>query len=351
MKKNSIAKTFIIAEAGVNHNGRMDWARQLIDAAAWAGADAVKFQTFVTEYNQSHVHLPAQYLRWAKSLELSFDQFDVLSKYCRRKGILFLSTPFETKSADFLDQIGVPVFKISSGELTNHPLLQHVARKGKPIILSTGMSSIAEIKKAAQIVHDAFPNKRMKPTALSKEFTCLNEGLVLLHCVSEYPTPYAHANLRAMEEIRRNLHLPVGLSDHTLGVEVPIAASALGACVIEKHFTVDKKWKGPDQALSLSPQELKTMVDSIRHIEQALGSGQRALVAAEKKLIKVARKSIVASHDLVKGSVITSDMLYVMRPGRGIPPEQAKDLIGLRLLKNVRKDEMLSWSHLAKVNK
>jgi len=338
------SKVYIIAEAGVNHNGRLDLAKRHVDAAAMAGANAVKFQTFITEVNQSSVHLPKNYLKWAKSMELSFDQFRQLSHYCRVRKIQFLSTPFETTSAEFLNTL-VPVFKISSGEITNLPLLECVAKKGKPIILSTGMASLEDVAIALKVIKRNFP-KNNPSSRLSQKYEYFRSPVVLLHCVSEYPTPFQHENLLAMQELYKHFQTGVGLSDHTLGIEAPIAACALGACVIEKHFTIDKKLPGPDHPLSLDPIELKQMVDSIRNIEKALGTGQRRLVGFEKKLIKIARKSLVASRDLVKGEIITKDKIYVMRPGSGIPPKETGKVIGCLLIKNMKKDEMFRWESI-----
>lgn len=348
LRRNN-SKSFIIAEAGVNHNGDFTLAKRLVDVAVFAGADAVKFQTFITEENQSAVHLPKKYLKWAKSMELSFEEFGEIAHYCRKKNILFLSTPFEFKSVDFLDNAGVAAFKISSGEATNIPLLNYIAGKGKPIILSTGMTDLEELDLSVKVAKEVLRSKRKINNCLER-FGCFQQYLVLLHCVSEYPTAYDHVNLYAMYELYNRFKLPVGISDHSLGIEIPIAAAALGACVIEKHFTFDKNMKGADHKISLSPQELKLMVSSIRNIERALGSGTRHISMAEKALQKIARKSIVAARVLHKGEIIKKNMIYFMRPGKGIPTSQINEVLGKCLLKDMQKDEMFSYKYLSTTN-
>lgn len=335
---------YVIAEVGVNHNGLMKLAYKHIDAAVAAKANAVKFQTFVTEFNQSSVHLDKNYLKWAKSLELSFDKFRQLAAYCRKAGIQFLSTPFELKSAAFLNEL-VPMYKIPSGEITNSPLLSMVASTGKPIILSTGMSNYDDVARAIKTIYTHRP-KSEKKIPIASKYSCFTKRLILLHCVSQYPTPMEEENLLVMFTLSRRFKLPVGISDHTLGTEIPLAAAALGACVIEKHFTIDKKLSGPDHSLSLDPTELKYMVESVHNVCKALGNGVRSLSSGERKLIKVARKSLVATRDISKGETISKDLIYIMRPGSGISPNDINKVVGRRLLKNMKKDEMYNFNYL-----
>lgn len=315
-------RTFIIAEAGVNHNGSLELARQLVDVAAAAGADAVKFQTFIAEKVISPAAPKADYqlqttgadesqLEMIKRLELPFEAFRELFAYCRSKNILFLSTPFDEESADFLDELGVAAFKLPSGEITNLPFLAHVAHKGKPLIVSTGMSSLGEVEAAVRAM-----------TAAG------NRDLVLLHCVSNYPADPADANLRAMGTLEAAFGLPVGFSDHTLGIEVPLAAVALGACVIEKHFTLDHNLAGPDHRASLEPGELQAMVRGIRIVEAALGHGRKEPAPAEADTAAVARKSLVAACDIRAGTVLREEHLAVKRPGTGLPPALWSYIVG-----------------------
>ncbi len=330
----------IIAEAGVNHNGDVRLAKKLIDAAVRAGADAVKFQTFRTEEGITQGTRKARYQKEAtdagesmfemvKKLELTGKSFKDLFAYARKKGIMFLSTPFDKGSVDLLDKLGVPAFKIASGEINNFSLLKYIAKKGKPVILSTGMSTLAEVKEAV--------------AALRNEGL---EGIVLLHCVSCYPARVQDTNLKAMTTLRHALKLPVGLSDHSTGITVPIAAAALGACVIEKHFTLDKKLPGPDHKASLEPGEFKEMVKSVRDVAKALGDGVKRPAAAEAEIRKVARKSIVAARDIPAGTVITGDMLAIKRPGTGLAPKRLDAIIGRKTKTNLRRDELLDLKKL-----
>ena len=313
---------FIIAEAGVNHNGSLEMARQLVDAAARAGADAVKFQTFKAEKVVSPQAPKAAYqlqttgasesqLDMVKRLELPFDAFRELYVYCQDKGIRFMSTPFDEESVDFLAELGVAVFKIPSGEITNLPFLAHVAHKGKPMIVSTGMSYLGEVEAAVRTIEEVG-----------------NRDFVLLHCVSNYPANPADVNLRAMHTLAAAFGVPVGYSDHTLGIEVAIAAVALGACVIEKHFTLDRSLPGPDHRASLEPDELAALVRGIRTVEAALGHGRKEPAASEANTTVVARRSLVAARDIPAGTVLTEEMIAIKRPGTGLPPAMRPYLIG-----------------------
>jgi N-acetylneuraminate synthase/N,N'-diacetyllegionaminate synthase len=313
---------FIIAEAGVNHNGDVELAKRLIDVAVEAGADAVKFQTFKAEVLVTATAPKAEYqtettpvdesqLEMLRKLELSKQDHDVLSAYSRQKGILFLSTPFDEESADLLDALAVPAFKISSGDLTNSPLLSHVAKKNKPIMLSTGMADLAEVRDAVETLNAAGCDK-----------------IVLLHCVSDYPADPGDVNLRAMQTMRETLNLPVGFSDHTQGLEVALAAAALGAAVIEKHFTLDRALPGPDHRASLEPDELKKFVSGIRTVQSSLGSGEKVPTPRELETAKVARRSIVATQTIAAGQVVERNMIAMKRPGTGIPPARLDSVVG-----------------------
>jgi N,N'-diacetyllegionaminate synthase len=325
-------RVLIIAEAGVNHNGDMKLAKELILEAKKAGADIVKFQTFKTELNISKTAVKADYqisntgtkesqFEMVKKLELSFDNFIELKGYCDQLKIEFLSTGFDFPSIDFLDRLGSRLFKVPSGEITNKPYLQHVARKRKEIILSTGMATLQEVKDALEII----VKEGIK-----------RENITVLHCNTDYPTQMEDVNLLAMNGMARELGVKVGYSDHTLGVEVPIASVALGACVIEKHFTLDRTFPGPDHAASLEPQEFETMVRSIRNIEKAInGSGIKTPSASEKKNISIARKSIHVNKRLTEGSVICKEDLIALRPGDGISPMNIDKVIGLKVNKTL----------------
>jgi N,N'-diacetyllegionaminate synthase len=332
---------FIIAEAGVNHNGSLDLALQLVDAAKASGADAVKFQTFQAELLATRFahKAPYQERRTAKAesqfemlqrLELDAAAHRRLIDHCRQIGIQFLSSPFDTQSADLLATMDVSVFKVPSGEITNLPFLQHLARKGRPLILSTGMSTLGEVEDAVHVLQAAGASQ-----------------LTLLHCVTEYPAPYAEVNLRAMQTLKRAFGLPVGYSDHTPGIEVAIAAVALGAEVIEKHFTLDRSLPGPDHAASLEPDELQQMVTSIRHVEAALGTGIKAPAPCELPNLSVARKSVVAARALPAGHQLAPGDLDIKRPGNGLAPKLLSVLIGRTLRACLAKDELIGWDHLA----
>ncbi len=346
MKKVNIANRvvgegepcFIIAEAGVNHNGDVNLARKLIDVAKDAGADAVKFQTFkaedvVTEtaekapYQKESTDIGESQFEMIKKLELSQKDFEELSDYAQKKGILFFSSPFDKGSVDLLDEMGVPAFKVASGEITNFPLLRHIAQKKKPVILSTGMAVPDEIEEALEAIRQEGVDE-----------------IILLHCVSCYPAKIEDVNLRAMETLRQAFRLPVGLSDHTLGITIPVAAVALGACVIEKHFTLDKKLPGPDHRASLEPRELKEMIKAIRDAEKSLGNGIKRLTVAEKENKKAARRSIVARVDIPTGAVITEEMLDVKRPGNGLEPKLIDSIVGRKANENIMSGEVVTFS-------
>ena len=334
-------RTFIIAEAGVNHNGSLGIAKRLVDAAKSCGADAVKFQTFKVErlvtpdagkadYQKRSTGAETSQLGMLKKLELKDEDFGKLLAHCRHCGIEFLSSPFDEESADLLDALGMATFKIPSGEITNHPLLRHIARKRKPVILSTGMCMLGEVEEAVGIFRIAATPR-----------------LVLLHCVSEYPAPYDQINLSAMTTLRTAFGLEVGYSDHTLGVEIPVAAVSLGATLIEKHFTLDTGMEGPDHKASLNPVEFRAMVQAIRNVERSLGDGIKRPAPCELGNMAVVRKSIVAAAPIAQGEVISREKLAVKRPGNGIQPKELEKLVGLRAARAIAKDEVLKWQDLA----
>jgi len=306
---------FIIAEAGVNHNGSLELAKSLIDEAAKAGVDAVKFQTFKAEKLLTRKTPKAAYqiktsgegsqFDMIRKLELGWKSHEILRDYCVQKGLEFMSTPFDTDSIDMLDKIGVKRFKVGSGDMTNIPYLRHMASKGKPIIMSTGMADMSEI----EVVFD-----EILKTGFPKDM------IALLHANTEYPTPYKDVNLLAMISLQQRFGVTTGYSDHTPGIEIPVAAVALGAMIIEKHFTLDPNMKGPDHKASLEPNELKAMVESIRNIEMALGDGRKTPSPSETKNMAAARKSLVALGDIKEGDIFTVHNLGVKRPGTGISP-------------------------------
>ncbi|MCJ7443548.1 MAG: N-acetylneuraminate synthase [Methanotrichaceae archaeon] len=331
---------FIIAEAGINHNGNQEMAFQLVDAAVEARADAVKFQTFIAEkliisysQNAEHREITANahesQLEIAKKLQLSFEDFIEIKNYCDEKGIIFLSTPFDEESADFLDELGTFAFKIPSGEVTNHLFLEHIAKKGKPIIMSTGMCYLGEVDDAVRVIEKAG-----------------GKDLVLLHCVSQYPADAADANLRAMQTMSAAFQVPIGYSDHTSGIEIALAAVALGACVIEKHFTLDRNLPGPDHKASIEPHHLKTLIQCIRTVESALGHGLKIPVASEENIRKIARRSIVLKRDIAKGELIDKMMLTAMRPASGIPPNYVNLVEGRRAARLLNGGALLEWNDL-----
>lgn len=327
-------KVLIIAEAGVNHNGNPEIAKALIRAAKDAGADIVKFQTAkleslvskeaqMADYQKENTGKVESQKEMLSKLLLPFDSFIELARYCEEIGIQFLSTPFDKESIRFLEPL-VALWKVPSGEITNYPYLVEIAKTGKPVILSTGMSELAEIDAALEVL---------------RANGCAE--ITLLHCNTQYPTPYEDVNLLAMNTLRDNYGVSVGYSDHTAGIEVPIAAVALGATVIEKHFTLDKNMEGPDHKASLEPPELRAMVRSIRRIEQALGSGEKMVSASEAPNRAVARKSIVAKRDIAVGEVLTEENITTKRPGNGISPMRWNEVLGTKAVRNFAEDELI----------
>lgn len=333
-----MAKTLIIAEAGVNHNGSIELAKQLIDAAAEAGVDYIKFQTFKTENLVSRQAVKAEYQKrntgetddsqfsMLKKLELSPEQHWELMEYCRQKKVRFFSTAFDLESIGLLSELGLEMWKIPSGEITNYPYLKKIARQGKPVILSTGMSDLQDIANAMEVL---------------EKYGVICEQITVLHCNTEYPTPFADVNLRAMETIREQLGVKVGYSDHTVGIEVPIAAVALGATVIEKHFTLSRTLEGPDHKASLEPGELKAMVSAIRNIEVALGDKDKKVTASEAKNKAVARKSIVAARNIKAGELFTEENISVKRPGNGISPMEWENVLGRCASRDFQADDLI----------
>ena len=328
---------FIIAEAGVNHNGYIVLAKKLIDSAYEAGADAVKFQTFKAEKLISKNAPKAEYQKQTtdsnesqydmiKKLELDVETHRELLSYCKRKNIIFLSTPFDLDSIDLLNKLGLNIFKIGSGEITNLPYLRKIGSLKKKVIISTGMSDLGEIEDALNILISSGTSK---------------ENITVLHCNTEYPTPIEDVNLKAMLTIKNAFDIKVGYSDHTLGIEIPIAAVAIGATVIEKHFTLDKTMEGPDHKASLEPHELKQMVRSIRNIEKAIGDGIKKPSLSEKKNINIARKSIVASKEIKKGEIFSENNLTVKRPGNGISPMRWDEFIGKVSTNDYNADDLI----------
>lgn len=328
----------VIAEAGVNHNGSLALAKQLIDKAVEAGVDIIKFQTFKSEKLVSKAAKQAEYqqrnigkkdegqLSMLKKLELSQQDHEELIAYCNEKGIRFFSTAFDMESIDFLHSLNMGLWKIPSGEITNYPYLRKIAQYHEPVILSTGMCELSDVEAAVKVL---------------LEFGVQKEQITILHCNTEYPTPFQDVNLKAMLEIGEKFGVKIGYSDHTKGIEVPIAAVALGATVIEKHFTLDKNMEGPDHKASLEPEELKAMVTAIRHIELALGTGHKTISDSERKNIEVARKSIVAACPIKKGEILTEENLTVKRPGTGISPMRWNEVLGTVASRDYSEEEMI----------
>ena len=329
--------TFIIAEIGVNHNGSVDLAKEMIKSASMCGVDAVKFQTFVSEdlvtenaktakYQENNTNESSQ-LEMLKKLELSFDDFLKLKKYAEDCGVIFLSSPFDFKSVDLLEKLNVSLYKLGSGELTNFELIDYVSNTNKPIILSTGMATLEEIKET----YNHIKNK---------------DNLVILHCITGYPTSFEEANLNFIKTLQNELDVPIGFSDHSPGIELPIAAVALGACVVEKHFTLDKTLEGPDHKASLNPDEFKAMVSAIRNVEVAMGDGVRRFSKNEKEIKQVARKSIILKEDINEGTIIKKEMLAIKRPGTGISPKEINNVIGMKANKDLKYGTLLNWKDL-----
>lgn len=323
---------FIIAEAGINHNGDINLAKKLINAAKDAGADAVKFQTHIPEEEMLKDDSTAEYVGESlfdllKRVELSKKDHIELKTYAANKGILFLSTPFSREAVDLLEEIGVPAYKVGSGEMTNLPLLEYISKKKKPMIISTGMSMFEEIEETVNFV---------------KKF---NDDLILLHCTSTYPTRYEDVNLRVIERLREKFKIPVGLSDHSIGIYTALASVVLGACIIEKHFTINRDLPGPDQKASIISGELKELVKGVRAIEKALGSTKR-ITDDELSVQRMARESVVSLVNIPNGTVITEDMVWVKRPGIGIPPKYLNKVIGMKTRKNIKANTIIKWSDL-----
>ena len=326
-------KTIIIAEAGVNHNGDMDLAKKLIDEAKIAGADFVKFQTAVNptskyapkaEYQKRETGADETQLQMALKLRLTLDQHYELYEYCNKVGISYLSTAFDIDSVHFLDSLDLPFWKIPSGEITNLPYLLEIAKTHKPIVMSTGMAEMDEIRTTVELLKSNGSGE-----------------ITLLQCHTDYPTMMENVNLRAMNTLAEEFDLPVGLSDHSIGIEVPIAAVAMGATVIEKHFTLDRNMYGPDHKASIEPDGLRAMISAIRNIEVALGDGQKICSPLERKYIIVARKSIVAKRDIKKGEVLTEENITTKRPGNGISPMKWFEVLGTKAVRDFGEDELI----------
>lgn len=332
-----MSKVFIIAEAGINHNGSIELAKKLIDVAAESGADAVKFQTFVTDnlvnksaqkadYQKQNTSKDESQYEMLKRLELDKKAHEAIISYCKQKKIMFLSSPFDHESIELLNSFDMPIFKIPSGEITNLSYLRHIGQLGKNIILSTGMSNLQEIKDALEVLVNSGTSK---------------DKITILHATTEYPCPIDEVNLRAMQTIAEAFAVKVGYSDHTQNFEVPIAAVAMGASVIEKHFTLDREMEGPDHKASLEPSELKLMVQSIRHVEQVMGDGVKQPTKSEMNNIAVSRKSIVALRDIRSGETFGLDSITVKRPGTGISPMKWDDVLGSVAKRDFLADEFI----------
>lgn len=330
---------FIVAEAGSNHNNKLDQAKQLIDVAASAGADAVKFQTFSAYKIVAKASPKAGYMERVsekesvyeifKRLELPREWHGKLAKYASKNNIIFLSSPFDKEAVDLLDEIGVPAFKVASGELTNLPLIKYMAEKGKPMIVSTGAATLKEVSEAVSTIKAAG-----------------NKQIVLLHCVMNYPAAEEDANLLAMNTLRRKFKLPVGYSDHTLGMTAPLAAAALGANMIEKHFTLNRKLLGPDHFYSLEPDELKAMVEGIRGVEKLLGVPTKKPAKSEREIRKLARRSIFAKVDIPSGAIIEKEMLAILRPEIGLEPKHIGTIVGKRAKRDIKQYEPITWNKI-----
>lgn len=335
MMNSTMNKTIIIAEAGVNHNGSLELAKDLAMMAKECGADIVKYQTAnldslvsktaqMAEYQKTNTGKIESQKEMLSKLLLNYDDFIKLKEYCDYIGIEFLSTPFDEKSIDFLIDLGCKLWKIPSGEITNYPYLVKIAKTGKPIILSTGMSTLAEVEACLKVLKENGA-----------------QDIKLLHCTTQYPTPYKEVNLNAMLTLKNKFGYEVGYSDHTLGIVVPIAAVAMGASVVEKHFTLDRNLEGPDHKASLEPEELKSMVRAIRHIEEALGNGEKIPMLSELPNQVVARKSIIASCNINKGEILSEKNLTTKRPGNGISPMKWNEVLGTKAVHDFKEDELI----------
>lgn len=335
-----MGRTLIIAEAGVNHNGKLHIAKQLVDTAKEAGADVVKFQTFnpstltskyaeMAEYQKENIGEVKTQKDMLSELTLTHEEFDELHDYCVSKEIRFLSTPFDLDSIAFLKGLNGGLWKIPSGEITNYPYLMEIARLGQKVILSTGMSTLEEVSAAVRLLKDNGSGK-----------------ITLLHCTTQYPTPYADVNLSAMRTLSYEFGVDVGYSDHTNGIEIPVAAVAMGATVIEKHFTLDRTMEGPDHKASLEPDELKAMVDAIRHVEVAIGNGVKTPSTIEIPNIAVSRKSIVAKRHISHGEVLTEDNITTKRPGNGVSAMKWPEVLGTKAIRDFEEDELIEIGDL-----
>lgn len=329
--------TFIICEIGVNHNGDVELAKKMIEKASECGVDAVKFQTFNSEdlvtdnaktaqYQEKNTNESSQ-LELLKKLELTFDEFEELKNYALEHDVMFISSPFDVKSVDLLEKLDVPFYKLGSGELNNFELIDYIQKTNKPLILSTGMSSLDEITET----YNHIKNK---------------DNLILLHCITGYPTSFSEANLNFIKTMQKEFDVPIGFSDHSPGIELPIAAVALGACIIEKHFTLDKTLEGPDHKASLNPKEFKNMVEAIRNVEIAMGDGVRKISENEDEIKKIARKSIILNENISKGTAIERKMLSIKRPGTGIAPNDIEKIIGKKVNRNLSANSVLKWDYL-----
>ncbi len=331
--------TFIIAEVGANHDKKLSQAKELIDVAVDAAADAVKFQVYSAETLYSRKTPQFSYL---KELNVTKSTYEIieenelprqwlkeLAEYCQNKGIIFLASPFDREAVDQLYDLGTPAYKWASFEIVDLPLLKYASSKGKPMLLSTGMCNLAEIQEAIDAVYSTG-----------------NKDIILLHCTSLYPTKPSQVNLRMMDTMKNTFHLPVGLSDHTLGTAIPIAAVVRGACVIEKHFTLNRKLKGPDHSFALEPDELTQMVRAIREAEEGLGSPIKKMITEEKEMARLGRRSIIAKVDIPKGTKLIEDMLIIKRPGYGIKPKFLDAVIGREAKRDIEKDEIIAWKML-----
>lgn len=336
---------YIIAEAGVNHNGSLKIAKQMVDVAKEVGCDCIKFQTFnadkiVTrdakkaDYQIENTHNFDSQYDMLKKLELTFEEFRVLKEYCNIKNIDFLSTPFDETAVDLLERLNVTQYKVSSGELTNKPLIQYIARFRKRILLSTGMANLEEVREAIQWILEIG-----------------NNDLILFHCTSNYPAPYDEVNMNSMLTMKKEFGFPVGYSDHTKGCEIAHMAAALGAVMIEKHFTLDRKMEGPDHKASLEPSELRSMVEGIRNIEKAFGNGEKKPAKSELDTQKAARKSLVFANDIPCGMDISEKDIICKRPGNGIAPKMSQYFIGKKVMRNCYRDTLISYEDIGEKHK
>ncbi len=328
---------YIIAEAGVNHNGSLENAKKLVDMAKESGADAIKFQTFRAEESTSNSAEKAEYqkkndtrkesqLEMIKRLELPFSDFDILNRYCREKKIDFISTPDGGESLAYLLKLDVPIIKVGSTEVTNIYFLEEIAKSMKPIILSTGMSTLGEVEKAIDIIENQG-----------------NKDITLMHCTTDYPTKLEDVNLNAMLTLKNAFHVPVGYSDHTIGYEAAIAATTMGACYIEKHITLNRDMPGPDHKASMPPYEFKEYVRHIRNTESLLGDGRKKPTFRERSIMQQARRSILAAENLKNGTILKQEMFCYKRPGNGIAPEYTDILVGRKLKRDIKKEEIITW--------